>query len=786
MDGKFSNENINNKYAYFNIAKSKTKIFNLYLSSEYDINALEKIEEKKLPEKEDILVVYRIKILPQKIKKKRKAYNIEVIIEEDNGHQHKYIIRFNDIDKDFYEYDFKMEEIDIIPLSYEEQFEIYTDILRNKYKKKQKTQENYDFIISSQLLLEKDNNKYNFFLYLLIFLECFSTHLAQKLSLIFHPKKIKGIGDIPEKKLEQFKNILNLKLNKLKEKLDNKEEGLQRQSEELFLSVVLFFNLNYQKEKIKEMFENETFFNYLYEKLVKYHEFFKDLVLSKEEVIKLIEHAKNFNQIQNFLLYLEKDFVSFMKVINDQNRKIITIINQELNENQKKDNFFIEIQKYVFPKKEDDIISIIKEVNDYFFINGENVYLKFSDSIFKKYISFYEDESYENLMLIKSLCNNIKSNIKNFESKCKFDPVIHRTGLKLIHEGKIKNSDVLDFLTKDEYYHNKDYISKRSLEIFNGIEITSLDENFFKKWKKINFKNMFDKKFKEFLKKISSLIKEMKDFGLLFSFFEFYQEKEIDTNCIQNMQEKFIDLFPTYKENECTKFIEETSKLLYLSSKCTNLKAFTDRIQQLIYYKTVNNIYIYLTENYHLTNDFSDLILQFFTEDKNNSNSSSLLYLIEKCKKLRKNIFSRINKYVIKEEEFFSLEETENYKFFKELLIRGLINQKKSKKGDYIDNTLKVVLSEQEKIKNLQINYKYIKFFFEDNNLEIKLLERILYIFLMDEDKPKKYFDLMKAKVKELNEKIEIFQIVYKYFTDFLRSNIFDIERLLQIITYIN
>ena len=33
MDGKFSNENINNKYAYFNIAKSKTKIFNLYLSS---------------------------------------------------------------------------------------------------------------------------------------------------------------------------------------------------------------------------------------------------------------------------------------------------------------------------------------------------------------------------------------------------------------------------------------------------------------------------------------------------------------------------------------------------------------------------------------------------------------------------------------------------------------------------------------------------------------------------------------------------------------------------------
>jgi hypothetical protein len=66
----------------------------------------------------------------------------------------------------------------------------------------------------------------------------------------------------------------------------------------------------------------------------------------------------------------------------------------------------------------------------------------------------------------------------------------------------------------------------------------------------------------------------------------------------------------------------------------------------------------------------------------------------------------------MKEEEIFSLEESENYKFFKDLLIRGLINQKEYKKGDYIDNTLKIVLSEQEKIKNLQINYKNINFFF--------------------------------------------------------------------------
>ena len=37
---------------------------------------------------------------------------------------------------------------------------------------------------------------------------------------------------------------------------------------------------------------------------------------------------------------------------------------------------------------------------------------------------------------------------------------------------------------------------------------------------------MFDSQLYEFLKKISSLIKEMKDFGLIYKFFDFYQEKE--------------------------------------------------------------------------------------------------------------------------------------------------------------------------------------------------------------------------------------------------------------------
>ena len=71
-----------------------------------------------------------------------------------------------------------------------------------------------------------------------------------------------------------------------------------------------------------------------------------------------------------------------------------------------------------------------------------------------------------------------------------------------------------------------DYESKRSIDILNGIDISSLEKNFFKIWKIINFYNIFRNNFNKFLKKISLLIKEMKDFGLLFSFYDFYQDTE--------------------------------------------------------------------------------------------------------------------------------------------------------------------------------------------------------------------------------------------------------------------
>ena len=120
---------------------------------------------------------------------------------------------------------------------------------------------------------EKDN-KYDLLFYLSIFLNCFATDFLQNHLLAFDPKKIKGIGLIPERKLTAIKNIIN-KLVKNPEEIYIKNEESRLETTKLFYSFALYFNLNFQKEKIKEMFENEIICQNLYDKLLSYNEFFK-------------------------------------------------------------------------------------------------------------------------------------------------------------------------------------------------------------------------------------------------------------------------------------------------------------------------------------------------------------------------------------------------------------------------------------------------------------------------------------------------------------------------------
>ena len=528
------------KYIYFIITYDKSKQLKVCLSSDYKgADTLEKVNDNSFDAENGLFTsdVYRFKIIEEDLKSKdgKKEYEIPVYIENE---KHQYIIKLKDLKRDFYEYNFEIKELDVLLLDYQKQFEIYLDILRTKFHKKQNTPENEDFILSTQSLLTGPDKKYNFLFFLSIFLECFSTKFINRHLLLFKPEKIIGLGEVANNKMTPMKNILNA-LSKKPERIHIENEKDKKKTIDTFYSVALYFNLHFQKEKVKEMIENEEIFDHISEKLIKFSNFYEGLILPKKNIVKLIQKTDDYNQVINLLHFLGKDAIQFLEVINDERDFISNLLqkektkieteNQQIKDKKKKKEIaLIDIENYVQPKKEDDILLINGIINDLINYQQEKgiLYIKFSYSFFEKYITFNTGVNYDNIGLIKNIVDNYKKFDKTFKCKNNLNDLIHENGVNLAKKGLLKNINLLEFIKIDVYYHEKNYESKRSIDILNGIDISSLEEKFFKTWKQINFCQIFKNNLNNFLKKVSLLVKEMKDFGLLFSFYMFFQDKE--------------------------------------------------------------------------------------------------------------------------------------------------------------------------------------------------------------------------------------------------------------------
>ena len=677
-----------NHFVYFIDSHEKDKKYNIYLPSEYKgANSLEKIKEQEIDEL--CIEVYRFIIIPGILEKDEdQNYQILILATDEEENEYEYMIKFPDETKDFFEYDFKVEEIDYILLSHEEQFEIYVEILRPNSPEKE------NLIISTNKLFNKKDQKINFTLYLLMFLECYNTKHVQEHLLNFNPKKIEGFGKFPKSRLNQIQNELNKISENPQENLYLNKAKDEEELIELFYSILLYFNMNFQKEKVEDMFKDENTLTYLSKRLISFRIFYQDLVLPQDIVRKLIQKAKTFDEILGNLPYIGTDIIEFLKLINLE----LDIIN---NKAEKKEMNQIEIEKFVIPKREDNIQKLV-EVTNIIFASDNIPIIKFSTTLIEKYVKFYYKKDLESLQLINNLIYSIKQKDKTFQFKYNnqnMDLVIHDTGIELVKSGKIKNNEILDFIIKDTYYNSEKYEKYRPLEIFDGIDIETLDNKFFDYWYKINFDKMFSTNINNFYTKILSLIKDMKDFGLLYKFFLYNNAKEYKSEVILKMKNKYKNIFPTYNIEKCTKFEDDTIKLIsLLDKKKKDLKDLLDLIQTNLDYEKVNQIYIELSKNNELNKSTKDVIVKHFTENKINTNASSLVYLIINCPNLRKEILSKINKYIITENDFFSLEETENFKLYKGLIDNEILNKElKDKDTSYAKKVQSTISSLKKK-----------------------------------------------------------------------------------------
>ena len=269
-------------FIYFIVTHEKDKKYKIYLSNSYELaNSLEIVDKKNVFMKNCILVasIYRFKYL--NLDSPNYSYEFYVFIEDENNNKNNYIIKLKDSNKDYYEYNFKLEIIGIIKLNYEQQFGMYVDILNNKFGKKKESKENEDLIISSQFILENERYQYSFLFYFLVFSESLSTQKGYDTLLLFNNNKMKGIGEISEEKFSELKNEINFFMDN-PDKIGIKNTKNRQIILELYFTLVYYFNFNFQKEKLKVMFENDKIKDYLYNNFANLKFVIKELYLEIE------------------------------------------------------------------------------------------------------------------------------------------------------------------------------------------------------------------------------------------------------------------------------------------------------------------------------------------------------------------------------------------------------------------------------------------------------------------------------------------------------------------------
>ena len=754
-------EKIKNFYIYFIESHHFTLKNKVYLSPNYpEAKSLERIEEISL--KKDSTTystsIYRFKASPFK----EENESLKIISEDINQEKNEFELSQILLDKNFFLFDFNSYlNIFETKLSLNEEFDIYINFLKGKRQLSKDSDEFKDFLNSIFYFLIQTNQIIDFSFYISLFLECFNTGYFINLLQLFTPEKIKDQAELSQNKIEEFKKILpDL------ENFQNLGEIGHIVKEQLTInlySVMYFFCLKYHQEKLQSLFENIHTEKYILKGLLKHQLFFHKIVFQKNLIEKLVKISDSLFDLINALSY-NRDFFTLLEVINEN----IELFNQKI---EGQEISLINVEKLIIPKREDDINKIYSEMQKLF--ENEKKYnkkfIKFSPNTFDTYIMFFDSKNIENINILSRMIKDLKERNPNFEVKNDADFFIHENTIFFATQHKLRNMEILNFIQNDKFYNDDKYQTAkyRSTEIIKGIDISQINQEFIKKWKEIDFVKIFNYNYFEFLNEVCRLIVNIADFGILFHLLNKIGENEIYNTfhfqTITLLQKTFDILLKTYEPEGCPNFANDVSDLIYYTDLVKfHVKEFLkDNLQKNLSNNLLNSIYFKFLSRYpNISDEALDVIIDFFTENNWNTNVSTLLELIKISQRIKDKLMGKLDKYVIKEDEFFEIEETNNYK-----LLSGLIksdnffqNEDNIEEGEeYLLGSMMVITSLMQNVKNLDINYNLINYFIENKKEDI-LYERLLIIFLMNEKDAKEQKDLLIKNVDVIKNSLNKLQ----------------------------
>ena len=527
------------------------------------------------------------------------------------------------------------------------------------------------------------------------------------------------------------------------------------------------------------------------------HQKFTEVKLSKEIIFVLLKEC---NTRDEFISLLTKT-----KNIND----LLDIIknNEELFEQygDESEEEELDIKKISYRKKEDNISLVLQDMLEIYKMKEKNEklkYIKIEPFLLYDYIDFFESDL-DKLNEIRKEAEviNIQMNKNLVEFIHRLNFYYHKSGLELIDRRLLQNNEVLDFVINDYFYYNKDVkYSAKKIDIYKGINLETIDEKFKRKYKEINFHNIFDKSdYKQF---ISNIFKTINTFETLSKVLDFHQINEIVIDCLYSRFEylfisnqkvkigtliKIITFFLSVFEDD---YYKANSMIEYL------LKHLTQGILYDIFIAVIDKV-----KHQEIISKMINTLLDNFGFGKN-QNIFNLVKSI-KNKSILIELFNKLNYYCFNENDLFSLENTIKLQFLKDLYYNNYFTEEYGfiSGTEYMKKTKETLQDIGTKLGENQI---------KENELiqlilipEKELKERLELIYSLNKEKAIEIYNKLNDTyntIKQLRNTIKIlieYESTYNPYSDRLRElqnfnneinsiSLSDIEKNKDIINYIN
>ena len=639
-----------------------------------------------------------------------------------------------------------------------EQIQLFNEVLK-KLQVKQGDPLSLNLISDSQLIIT--GQKFYLDFYIEILKLCFSKkevkmHLLMfKLERVLLPEKMNT--KLYSKFLEGIERKPDVIIRHCNEK--EKAEGKTERYFKCFYTLLLYYRANYEQDKIKILLEKRDLWKYFVDILPINHQYFPNLQVPNELIIEMIKKEPNtFNAIKGALTFLD----STEKILSTLNDNCKIIYDCCIKEKQ-----IIEMSEMVNPKKDDDLNKVIDEIKKVtqFQLNKGKQFISFGIDFWKTFIQFNDKKNIHNLILINHAIIIYKETDKNLKTN-QLDLIkkIHDTGLEAIEKGELKNKELLDFIEREDiYFTDKRCESKnyRPLSILKGIDLDTVDENFYEKWDKSSIFKIFSFDDYSFKKGLVEKVVDMKDFGKLFKLFNYKRDKIFDNSVISMLREKFKNIIKTYTKEKCPNFIKDIALFIYVIDKKTNqTKNFMEKtIEQYIKsFQDINDIYLYLSTNYNdISRETIDSIANYFTKNKDRLKGQTFLFLLKlENKRIIQSILNKIDNFVIKEEEILSQEkDIDSF-----LLLQGIEKEQlltkcpELSKTKYLMNTFELGTNFIKKCKEGEMSYSAVSSIRSNKEKKALLKERLTILFFDNQNDVETCLKIFDETFQKINKVI--------------------------------